>query len=511
VGVERLAGMLLPQATYNVSVHADIFYCMGFLLREGRCIMVTERERAGEGVRSPSDFISRVYGRYFTYASSLPSREVQSLFNLSSGINSFPMTKAWKDLLKIELDHDFLYKHYTNSDGIPFITRSALLSETFMTTEGSINLSHSFGKVYMTMGAAQAVAIVFDFVSSCRSNASVLILGLNFPMFELLARRYKMTILESINQDEHTARTLPTAEAVAQVIAEYTPDILVITQPNNPSGEVYTQAELETILLAAKRSQTLILADLVGWLPVSLDPWVNMNKIIVHTQVQAQTVLIHSFSKTDSSPGFRLGYMVVPPEMDTYVSKYQYATIMNPQTFPLLPLFLSFLVRSLFTGLRMQWVNEEQYTRFIQIFSRFFKVNNLTAHRQIHEALSPEQMQVFYDEYVREQMMNYRSIQNNYVYFLETMEKYIARHTEKQGGFNFLVEFLPLAKKDETEVCEVFLNDLHLAIFPEACFRIYRSQKKNNFWIRVTLAYPEDDFCMAIGRLKRYFDQQSTC
>lgn len=461
---------------------------------------------------SPSNFITQIYDRYFAYASTLPPEKARTLFQLSSGINSFPMAETWKALLRLELDHDLLYREYTSNSGLPFLTKLATWSEHFCSTEGNLNFSPPSSKVFMTIGATQAVAIAFEYVSSqqCRQSQqhapTVLLLGFNYPLFEALARRHKMHIIECINEQSQATRTLPDAETVAQLLSEHRPALLVLTQPNNPSGEMYAQSELATIFSAARESHSLIIADIVGLLPISADPWVNIQKAMVQTQIQEQTLLVQSFSKTDSIPGFRIGYMLVPSALENYVARYQYANIMNPQTFPVLPLLITFLARNLFMGRRMQWISEEKEAFIIQLFSRFFQRHNPLAHPQLVETLTPEYLQHFSHQYMAEQLANYQIMQENQSYFLAILASYIARATQRQGGFNFLVEFLPWTQKDEGTICDELLHTLHLVIFPEACFRVYRQQHKNNFWVRVTLAHPGDAFKQAVDRLKTHFD-----
>ncbi|MHB8599618.1 MAG: pyridoxal phosphate-dependent aminotransferase [Ktedonobacteraceae bacterium] len=463
-------------------------------------------------VWSPDEFLSsqfvRRYNRIFT------SPKLKDYFLLSSGVNNFPMPRVWKELLNLEIEYDLAYHWYTAPNGFFSLRRAAKVWEAFSASEGNLHsplLSHA---VFMTIGASHAVAGIFDFIAESYNNASALILGLNYPLFERLARQYKIALLEMVNQDKDSSSTLPDVDNVVQFIISQRPELTVIAQPNNPSGEVYTEADLTKIFSAANRTGTLVLVDAVGQLPLSFDPWINVNKVILDTQAQSQVILVNSFSKTDSVPGFRVGYMLVPLKIAQHVFRYQFNSIMNPQTVPVLPIFFSFLARCIFLGEHMGWMKNEDRIGILHFFQNLFQITVAIAPEnllhEVSQILSLEGFNLLYERYVQEQIGNYQSIQQNYGYLLNTLGKYISRHTNLQGGFNCLVEFEPFAGKDEDDVCRELFETTTLAILTESCFRIYRPENRENFWVRISLASPESHFQKAIDRFKRYLDQRTT-
>ena len=89
--------------------------------------------------------------------------------------------------------------------------------------------------------------------------------------------------------------------------------MLILCNPNNPAGTVYTKEELEAIAEVAREKNFIVLADEIynefiydGRKHVSIASLDGMKE---------RTVLVMSFSKTFAMTGWRLGYYVAPPEL----------------------------------------------------------------------------------------------------------------------------------------------------------------------------------------------------
>ena len=99
--------------------------------------------------------------------------------------------------------------------------------------------------------------------------------------------------------------------------------LLLVNAPNNPTGWMLTREEQQEILAHCRRNGTWILADEVyerlyyrgdtvnGCAPSFLDIATPRDRLVV----------VHSFSKSFLMTGWRLGWLVVPPEMTHHVGK----------------------------------------------------------------------------------------------------------------------------------------------------------------------------------------------
>ena len=99
--------------------------------------------------------------------------------------------------------------------------------------------------------------------------------------------------------------------------------LLVVNSPNNPTGWTLSQAEQQAILQHCRRTGTWILSDEVyerlyyrgdtatGAAPSFLDI----------ARADDRLVVVQSFSKAFLMTGWRLGYLVMPPDMTPHVGK----------------------------------------------------------------------------------------------------------------------------------------------------------------------------------------------
>jgi len=425
---------------------------------------------------------------------------------LSSGANLFPMSKIWKELIHLEIEENLVYHWYTSPEGFPTLQRAVKFFEWFAASEGNLNMAFNYG-VCMTLGASQAAAIVFDFIAHKFSKSKVLLLGYNYPLFERLARHYGMAIKELISYEGCT--TLPSPDKVEEELSKQRPQLLVITVPNNPSGEIYTASELVRILQSASCFGSLVIIDKVGEWSVSQDPWINIGKLIITMQLQSQVILINSFSKTDSVPGFRIGYLLASSEIIEHAAKYQLSSIMNPPTFPVLPVFFSLLSRCFFIKQRFQW-NHYDNLFLLNLFYRVFEVTTaimpLSMNEKIKELFSSKKFLYAYNQYVHDCLAKFSVIRSNYEYIQNRLGNYIGEQTKLQAGFNFLVKFEPFSGTEEDEICAKLFSQTGLAILTESAFCLNRP--KGNFWIRISMAAPETDFQEAVEKLVHFL---STC
>jgi aspartate aminotransferase len=102
------------------------------------------------------------------------------------------------------------------------------------------------------------------------------------------------------------------AEKVDKAITEKTKAV-IINSPNNPTGRVYSEKEIESLIaVLQKQKQTIYL--------ISDEPY----REILYTDQKLPSVLklyehsffIYSYSKSLSIPGERIGYIVVPQKME---------------------------------------------------------------------------------------------------------------------------------------------------------------------------------------------------
>ncbi|MEJ8840568.1 pyridoxal phosphate-dependent aminotransferase [Ramlibacter sp. AN1133] len=98
--------------------------------------------------------------------------------------------------------------------------------------------------------------------------------------------------------------------------------LLIVNAPNNPTGWTLSRAEQEAILAHCRRTGTWILADEV-YERLYFEPTPNAcaPSFLDVAQPEDRLVIAHSFSKSFLMTGWRLGWLVMPPNMTHHMGK----------------------------------------------------------------------------------------------------------------------------------------------------------------------------------------------
>lgn len=164
--------------------------------------------------------------------------------------------------------------------------------------------------VFITSGCTQAIDVSMALLA--RPGANILLPRPGFPIYELSAsfrqvevRHYDLLPEKGWEVDLDAIEALADQNTVA----------LVIINPGNPCGNVYSYHQLEKIAETAKRLGTVVIADEVyGHLAFGANPFVPMG--IFGSTVPVIT--LGSLSKRWIVPGWRLGWFVTNDPCGTF-------------------------------------------------------------------------------------------------------------------------------------------------------------------------------------------------
>lgn len=105
--------------------------------------------------------------------------------------------------------------------------------------------------------------------------------------------------------------------------------VLLLNSPSNPTGMIYTAAELTEIGNWAVAHDVLILADdIYGRLVYNGNDFTPISTL--SDAIKAQTIIINGVSKTYAMTGWRIGFAVGDPEIIGAMSKIVSQTTSNP-------------------------------------------------------------------------------------------------------------------------------------------------------------------------------------
>lgn len=224
--------------------------------------------------------------------------------------------------------------HYTNSRGIPELRQK--LSEFFLK---NYDIPINYEKeILITVGSK--AAIHFAFMATLNPGDEVLIPE---PYWVSYPEQVKMCYGVPIN--------IPYNKTVYDFEQFITPKtkVIVINNPHNPTGYVYTEDELRHLLLLAEKYNLWIFSDEAYSEFVDDNSFISPGKI---DREKKHTVIFNSISKNYGISGWRLGYVIAneqlifnilkinqhlitcaPTILEFYVEKYFYEILecTNPQ------------------------------------------------------------------------------------------------------------------------------------------------------------------------------------
>ncbi len=108
--------------------------------------------------------------------------------------------------------------------------------------------------------------------------------------------------------------------------------LLILNSPSNPTGVVYTPAELEAITAVAVKHNLYIMSDEI-YEHLLYDGVTHVSPASFSAEAKARTIIVSGFAKTFAMTGWRLGTMVAPAPIAKAVAELQSQMTSNATTF----------------------------------------------------------------------------------------------------------------------------------------------------------------------------------
>ncbi len=192
------------------------------------------------------------------------------------------------------------------------------------------SLNRRFGTAFtadnimMTVGAAGGLNCVLKAIINPGDEV------LSFAPYFVEYRNYVANydgVLKEIAPDTSTFQ--PDLEAFEKAVTAKT-RALIINNPNNPSGVIYPESTIKAIAAILERKQEEYGTEIFI---ISDEPYRELvytgAEVPYITKYYRNTIVGYSFSKTLSLPGERIGYLVVPSEIEGQDKLFQAVTIAN--------------------------------------------------------------------------------------------------------------------------------------------------------------------------------------
>jgi aspartate aminotransferase len=120
----------------------------------------------------------------------------------------------------------------------------------------------------------------------------------------------------------------------AQLRAAITPHtrLFIFNSPSNPTGAVYTPAEIRALAAVIVEQDLLVVTDEI-YEKILYDGAEHFSMGAIAPEVFERTIVCHGFAKTYAMTGWRVGYLAGPQDLITAVGKLQSHSTSNVCTF----------------------------------------------------------------------------------------------------------------------------------------------------------------------------------
>jgi aspartate aminotransferase len=211
---------------------------------------------------------------------------------------------------------------YTPSSGIPELRQA--IADKF---KADNSLSYKPSQIIVSNGAKHSCFNAI--MATCQPGDEVLIPSpywLSYPEMVRLAGAEPVFVpTTEANQWKMTAADFENAMTPRT-------KMLIINTPGNPTGAVYTKAELEAIAEVAAEEEILILSDEI-YEKLIYDDAKHVSIASLSPEAYDLTITINGFSKAYAMTGWRLGYLGAPEPIAKAIDSIQSHSTSNPCSF----------------------------------------------------------------------------------------------------------------------------------------------------------------------------------
>jgi aspartate aminotransferase len=211
---------------------------------------------------------------------------------------------------------------YVATNGIEDLRKA--IAESYLGTYG---LKVTPGQVIVSPGGKFSCYLAI--LAVCSPGDEVIIPApywVSYPEMVKLAGAVPRTVLAT----DKTGFRL-TAQQLEAAVTPRT-RLIILNSPSNPTGAVYSRAELESLMAVAVRHNLYVLSDEI-YEHLTYDGHRATCLATLSPEAEARTIIASGFSKTYSMTGWRLGTIVAPAAIAKAVAEIQSQTSSNATTF----------------------------------------------------------------------------------------------------------------------------------------------------------------------------------
>ena len=425
---------------------------------------------------------------------------------LGPGIGLIEAPSLYKELLKLGISNPDLSLNYT----APFGTLDARrgikdIMDARIDPEGDFFPDNG---VFITEGATEGIDLFMEALSKIAPNSRIVFLGLSYYTGPYSAFQKDLQIDRLVTnpiRSDNKTRFFPTASEIEKSIASDT-KAFVLTIPNNPNGETYSDQELVKIMQIVKERNIYVLFDAIFenlYFDGSENYRSRLLQIAAETGALDRVVVVDSLSKTKNFAGERIGFMATTDkEMLNSLENVILSRRCNPR------LTLGPILR--FEGLARKargLLNNSPNISFDTVVDFVMK-----------DGKYPFSKQEFVNKFINWDNWNNESLryyQDNLRIVKALLDKTAVAWSPDQGAFNTFVKVAEAENNvNSMDFLAKFMYTMATYTQVGPCFGISQTcwDKNLGIWPRITYASSREDLIEALKRLvvfSRFYQEKN--
>ncbi|MBI5301128.1 MAG: pyridoxal phosphate-dependent aminotransferase [Chloroflexi bacterium] len=199
---------------------------------------------------------------------------------------------------------------YTPSQGIPEL-REAIARHTNATR--GLNISPD--QVVVTPGAKPIM--FFSIMTLAEAGDEVLYPEPGFPIYESMINYVGAKPVPYHLREENEFRFDPDE---FRALANSKTKMIILNSPHNPTGGVFTRADLQVVAEVANQYDITVFTDEIYWQVLYEGKFESLLSI---PGMPERTIVLDGFSKTYAMTGWRLGWGVMSPALVPHITRLQ--------------------------------------------------------------------------------------------------------------------------------------------------------------------------------------------
>ena len=246
--------------------------------------------------------------------------EGQDVVGFGAGEPDFDTPQHIKDAAIKALNEGFT--KYTAASGIPELRQA--IADKHKRENG---LSYKPSQIIVSCGGKHSCYNIF--MATCQEGDEVIIPApywLSYPEMVKLAGA-RPVIVETTDKTEFKI----TPQQLGDAITPRT-RIFLLNSPSNPTGSVYTPAEIKTLGDICVEKGVLIMSDEI-YEHLLYEGAVHKSVASFSQAHQEHTIIVHGFAKAWSMTGWRLGWTAAPEPIAKAIDAIQSHSTSNPTSF----------------------------------------------------------------------------------------------------------------------------------------------------------------------------------